>query len=80
MPKNPAIAGFLMTYVEYGSCNYCDILQRIQYLEDCENIHKLPTEQQVKDYMILCKDIVSNIIRPYNIGWRGDEQFEQVIW
>lgn len=33
---------------------------------------------QVEDFMKLCKDLVTNMIRPYNIGWRASSDFEPV--
>ena len=74
---------YLMTYVNYGSCSGCDTLQGIQYADyldqnDDYYTSKFPLEQQVKEYMMLCKDIVSNMIRPYNHGWRNEKRFEQV--
>lgn len=70
IPKNtyqPAEYQYLMTYVGYGSCSGCDTLQSIQF-KDCE----------VSEYMKLCKDIVCNIIKPYNYGWRNEEEFDIV--
>ena len=28
--------------------------------------------------MALCKDLVTSIIKPYNCGWRSEEEFEEV--
>ena len=70
IPENtyqPAEYQYLMTYVGYGSCSGCDTLQSIQF-KDCE----------VSEYMKLCKDIVCNIVKPYNYGWRNDKEFEVV--
>ena len=70
IPENtyqPAEYQYLMTYVNYGSCSGCDTLQSIQF-KDCE----------VSEYMKLCKDIVCNIIKPYNYGWRNEEEFDIV--
>lgn len=64
---------YLMTYVGYGSCSGCDTLQAIQSWND-----DLLTEKQVKDFMTLCKDLLTNMIKPYNGGWRFDEDFEEV--
>lgn len=64
---------YLMTYVDYGSCSGCDTLQAIQDWGE-----KKLTEPQVKDFMTLCRDLVCSIIRPYNCGWREDEEFETV--
>jgi hypothetical protein len=63
----------LLTYVEYGSCSGCDTLQSIQ---DWSN--ELPTEQQVKDFMALCRHLVCNMVKPYNKSWSYDEAFEEV--
>lgn len=57
----PGANEYLLTYQYYGSCSGCDSLQAIQdWSEDT------PTDKQVKDYMTLCKDIICNMIRPYN--------------
>lgn len=69
----PSEGDYLMTYVGYGSCSWCDTLQGIK-----EYGEKPPTEQQVKDFMELCKDILCNMVKPYNHGWRNDEVFEHV--
>lgn len=60
---------YLMTYIGYGSCCCCDTLQHIQELEG---------EKMVDGYMSLCKDILTNTIKPYNYGWRNDSKFDQV--
>lgn len=58
---------YLMTYVGYGSCSVCDTLQALQCdLPD----DGFPSEDNVKDFMVLCKDILTNTIKPYNGGWR----------
>lgn len=65
---------YLMTYVGYGSCSGCDTLQAIQ-----EDYGENPiSEDQLKDYMALCKDIITNMIKPYNCGWRNEEEFTEV--
>lgn len=69
----PSEYEYLLTFVNYGSCSGCDTLLAIQdYGEG-----KL-TERQVKDFMLLCKDIVANMVKPYNAGWRNEEQFNTV--
>ena len=70
----PAEYDYLMTYVGYGSCSGCDALlnARDYSEEDC----KL-TEQQIKDFLKLTKDIVCNTIKPYNNGWREEEDFRE---
>ena len=66
---------YLMTFVSYGSCSGCDTLLHIQSWHD---EGEKPTQQQLKDYMILCKDLVCNMIKPYNGGWRNEEEFEPI--
>ena len=67
---SPMEYDYLMTYVNYGSCSGCDTLQRIAELDT--------PEEKVRDLMILCKDIITNTIKPYNCGWREDKEFEKV--
>lgn len=64
---------YLMTYVGYGSCSGCDTLLSIQDYSD-----RPPTREQLNDYMTLCRDMVCNMIKPYNCGWRNEEEFEPV--
>lgn len=71
----PSANDYLLTYSYYGSCSGCDTLLSIQ---GWRNDNKVPTENQVKDYMTLCKDLVCNIVKPYNYGWRGEEDFVQI--
>lgn len=76
IPKDtyqPSEYNYLMSYVGYGSCSGCDTLMAIQY-----DMGEHPNEQQLEDLMSLCKDIVANIIKPYNNGWRHDEEFDEV--
>jgi hypothetical protein len=68
----PAEYEYLMTFVSYGSCSGCDTLLSIQTFDE-----EL-TENMLKDYMSLCKDLVCNIIKPYNCGWRNESVFETV--
>lgn len=67
----PSEYEYLMTYVRYGSCSVCDTLLSIT-----DYIRGTPTDENIKDLMALCKDIVTNTIRPYNIGWRYDDIFD----
>lgn len=69
----PSEHEYLMTYVGYGSCSGCDTLQAIQ--DYGEN---LISEDQLKGFMALCKDIITNMIKPYNYGWRNEEEFTEV--
>lgn len=64
---------YLVTYVNYGSCSGCDTLQAIQY-----GPREKLTEAQVRNFMALCKDILTNTVKPYNNGWRNEEMFDQV--
>lgn len=69
----PSEYQYLMTYVGYGSCSSCDTLQGIQGY-DTESA----TPEQLNEYMALCKDLITNMILPYNIGWRASPEFEPV--
>ena len=64
---------YLMTYVGYGSCSGCDTLTSLQC--DLPDNGK-PDEKSVKDFMTLCKDILTNTIKPYNGGWKKSTYFE----
>jgi hypothetical protein len=65
----PGADDYLMTHAYYGSCSACDTLQGI--LDgDKQNIQK--------DLFNLCRELLSNIIRPYNFGWRKNDVFEFV--
>lgn len=69
----PSENEYLMTYVGYGSCSGCDTLQAIQGYSD-----KSLTDEQISDFMTLCKDILTNTIKPYNHGWRQEDGYTQV--
>lgn len=69
----PSESDYLMTYVGYGSCSGCDALQAIQ-----DSCAELLTPKQVTAFMALCKDLITNMIKPYNIGWRESADFEPV--
>ena len=69
----PSEYQYFMTYIAYGSCCCCDLLQSIQpsYISDV-------TDETIKDFMSLCRTFVANMIKPYNIGWRYSDNFEQM--
>ena len=69
----PSEYEYLMTYIGYGSCSGCDLLQSIQ-----PYCGEPITDLDVKNYMSLCKDFITNMIKPYNSGWRNEEQFEHI--
>ena len=69
----PAEYDYLMTYIGYGSCSVCDHLQSIQ--PDCDDE---PNDEDIKNFMSLCKDFITNMIKPYNSGWRQNDIFEHV--
>ena len=71
--SQPSEYEYLMTYVGYGSCSGCDALLAIQDYGE-----KQISEDQLKDFMALCKDIITNMIKPYNCGWRNEEEFTEV--
>lgn len=70
----PSEYEYLMTYIGYGSCSCCDYLQSITPWDDDEPV----TDEDIKNFMSLCKDFITNMIKPYNCGWRQDDEFEQV--
>lgn len=69
----PSESEYLMTYVGYGSCSGCDTLLSIVDYQ-----YGPATERQVSDLLALCKDIVTNTIKPYNSGWRYEGLFDTV--
>ena len=66
----PSEHEYVMTYVGYGSCSVCDALQAAQGWGE----GKL-TEQQIAGFMDICGNLISNTIKPYNYGWREDENW-----
>lgn len=76
----PSESDYLMSYVGYGSCSGCDTLQSIQmwYFDDEDTDEDFDKEEFVKDMMRLCLDLVQNIVKPYNHGWREDEKYNHV--
>lgn len=69
-PGSPNEAEYLMTYINYGSCEICDLLASIQ------NGGKYFTEEQVEDFMYLSLHILQHTIKPYNKGYHFDKRFE----
>ena len=69
----PNPSEYLMTFVEYGSCSGCDTLQAIQCFLDTKS-----RDKSIDDLMNLCKDLICNMIKPYNTGWRYDERFSMI--
>lgn len=59
----PSETDYFITYVDYGSCSCCDTLQSIQSLGDWGQ--ETPNEEQIKDLVKLCGDILANTIQPY---------------
>ena len=70
---DPAEYNYLMTYIGYGSCSGCDLLQSIQ-----PDNHEETTDEDIAEFMALCKDFITNMVKPYNQGWRYDDKFEHV--
>lgn len=76
IPRNtyqPSEYQYLMTYIGYGSCCCCDYLQSIE-----PDYGEAGTDEDIKNYMSLCKDFITNMIKPYNCGWRQEDEFEHV--
>ena len=61
----PQRTDYLYTYQDYGSCGGCDTLLRIQEAGIWEVMdadgRSLPTESQVKDYLLLCQHLVCSM-------------------
>jgi hypothetical protein len=70
----PSEYEYLATFVSYGSCSGCDTLLAIQ-----DYLDKPATEKQIKCFMALCKDLVANMRKPFNNGWRSEPEFEEVV-
>ena len=71
----PSAHEYLMTYIYYGSCSGCDTLQHIQSL--WYNDEPVP-EEAIKEFMMLCKDFIMNMIKPYNYGWCHEDEYDPV--
>lgn len=69
----PDESEYLMTYIGYGSCSVCDTLRSIVSCSD-----ERATDTQVKDLIAVCKDIITNTVKPYNHGWRHSYLFDTV--
>jgi hypothetical protein len=63
----PAPSEYLIASQYYGSCSGCDTLLGIQDYRD----GGVPTEEQLSDYMTLCKDIVCSMVHPFK-GYRDE--------
>lgn len=70
----PAEYEYLMTYVRYGSCSGCDALKAAKSWCDEGPL----TGKELKAVMAICKDIVCNTIKPYNCGWRENDEYKPV--
>lgn len=68
----PSECGYLLTYAGYGSCSGCDSILSITSYED------EMTDLIAKGLLMLCKDLITNIVKPYNYGWREDEEYKTV--
>ena len=64
---------FLVSYIGYGSSVLCDMLKRIQESWSKNEIDKA---EAVNELMYICKDMVCNLVKPYNAGWRHDPRFD----
>lgn len=68
--STPGPGDYLMTYVDYGSCTYCDTLMGIQH-----SFGEEITDDQVNDFMTLCKDLVTNMVSPFN---KYSDEFNEI--
>ena len=69
----PSEHEYIMTYIGYGSCSVCDALQGVQSWSNYGK--EKPTEEQLDGFMDICRDLICNTIKPYNFGWREDENW-----
>lgn len=65
----PSECDYLITFAGYGSCSGCDALLSIKCYES------EMTEPKAKAILALCKDLITNIVKPYNYGWRQDKDY-----
>ena len=70
----PSEYDYLLTFAGYGSCSGCDaLLSIIGYSNDGM------TEDIARELLVLCKHLIENIVKPYNGGWREDEDYTTVV-
>lgn len=69
---------YLMTCVSYGSCSGCDTLLAISEYRSVED--EAPNEDDIDEYMDLCRHMVMHMIAPYNLycGWGHQDEFDVV--
>jgi hypothetical protein len=58
----PSCYDYLVTYLEYGSCPFCDLLEGLLSLSKGE----IPDEDQVSDFMTLCLHLLQRCKIPYS--------------
>ena len=69
----PSECEYLLTYAGYGSCSGCDaLLSIVEFADEM-------TDEKAKDLLMLCKHLIENIVKPYNYGWRKDEEYETFV-
>lgn len=66
----PSCYEYLMTYIGYGSCSYCDALQHACDVEE--------GDERIASLMSICKCLINDTIKPYNHGWMHDDNFDFV--
>lgn len=66
---SPGCDEYLMTYIGYGSCSYCDALKGAFDEEG---------DTRIASLMSICESLINNTIKPYNYGWRHDDKFDFV--
>lgn len=55
----PSSYEYLITYIEYGSCSYCDALESVLYDYDSDE------SDVIQGLLDICKNLIFNIKRPY---------------
>jgi hypothetical protein len=69
----PSECEYLLTFAGYGSCGGCDALLSI-----VEFAYEM-TDEIARDLLTLCKHLIENIVKPYNYGWRMENEYETFV-
>ena len=62
---------YIITYADYGSCSGCDTLQHI--LGWCEGDDERPNEEQTRELMQLCLNLLQRCKQPYEEEYWQDD-------
>lgn len=66
---SPNIFNYWITFVQYGSCGYCDTLQSIiDESWDYDSEKHYPTDSQINGYWTLCLHMIQKMKKIYEVG------------